>query len=83
MMLTSNRGFAECGEALGNTIVVTVLLDCLLHYAMVIKVEETSFRLSANAHVNLAHVSATTAIVPLPRKRYGRPPKKLHGVGHH
>jgi DNA replication protein DnaC len=44
-ILTSNRGFAECGEVFGDTVVATALLDRLLHHAVVIQIEGSSYQL--------------------------------------
>ena len=45
MILTSNRGFAEWGEVFGDPVVATALLDRLLHHAIVIQIEGSSYRL--------------------------------------
>ena len=45
MILTSNRGFAEWGEVFGDPVVATALLDRLLHHAVVIQIEGSSYRL--------------------------------------
>ena len=47
MILTSNRGFAEWGEVFGDPVVATALLDRLLHHAVVIQIEGSSYRLRA------------------------------------
>jgi DNA replication protein DnaC len=44
MILTSNRGFAEWGEVFGDPVVATALLDRLLHHAVVIQIEGSSYR---------------------------------------
>jgi len=49
MILTSNRGFAEWGEVFGDTVVATALLDRLLHHAVVIQIEGSSYRLRQHA----------------------------------
>jgi DNA replication protein DnaC len=43
MMRTSNRGFAEWGKVFGDTVVATALLDRLLHHAVVIQIEGSSY----------------------------------------
>jgi hypothetical protein len=43
---STNRGFAEWGEVFGDTVVATALLDLLLHHAVVIQIEGSSYRLS-------------------------------------
>src|SRR6266851_5364858 len=45
MILTSNRGFAEWGQVFGDPVVATALLDRLLHHAVVIQIEGSSYRL--------------------------------------
>jgi DNA replication protein DnaC len=45
MILTSNRGFAERGQLFGDPVVATALLDRLLHHAVVIHIEGSSYRL--------------------------------------
>jgi DNA replication protein DnaC len=42
MILTSNRGFAEWGDVIGDPVVATALLDRLLHHAIVIQIEGSS-----------------------------------------
>ena len=45
MILTSNRGFGEWGDIFGDSVVATALLDRLLHHAVVIQIEGSSYRL--------------------------------------
>jgi hypothetical protein len=49
MILTSNRGFAEWGEIFGDSVVATALLDRLLHHAVVVQIEGSSYRLREHA----------------------------------
>jgi DNA replication protein DnaC len=78
MILTSNRGFAEWGEIFGSPVVATALLDRLLHHAIVIQIEGSSYRLRKHADLLPDHIKThPTFPNPLatePRKR-GRPPK--------
>ena len=71
MILTSNRGFAEWGEIFGSPVVATALLDRLLHHAIVVQIEGSSYRL--RRHANLLPEPVTTHTAE-PRRR-GRPPK--------
>ena len=75
MILTSNRGFAEWGQVFGDAIIATALLDRLLHHAVVVQIEGSSYRLRQHADLlpQTPRASATTAESP-PRRR-GRPPK--------
>ena len=77
MILTSNRGFAEWGEIFGDPVVATALLDRLLHHAVVIPIEGSSYRLRQHAELVPEHIRAKALItppLPAPRRR-GRPPK--------
>lgn len=75
MILTSNRGFAEWGEVFGDPVVATALLDRLLHNAVVIQIEGSSYRLRQHADLVPEHVRSKALITPPPApKRRGRPP---------
>jgi DNA replication protein DnaC len=79
MILTSNRGFAEWGEVFGDPVVATALLDRLLHHAIVIQIEGSSYRLRQHADLVPEHIRSKAPIQPPPLtpqpKRRGRPPK--------
>jgi DNA replication protein DnaC len=79
MILTSNRGFAEWGEVFGDPVVATALLDRLLHHAVVVQIEGTSYRLRQHADLMPEHVRSKALInSPIPAqspRRRGRPPK--------
>ncbi len=79
MILTSNRGFAEWGEVFGDPVVATALLDRLLHHAVVVQIEGSSYRLRQHAELMPEHLRSKAVITPSmpavrPRPR-GRPPK--------
>lgn len=77
MILTSNRGFAEWGEVFGDPVVATALLDRLLHHAVVIQIEGSSYRLRQHADLVPEHIRAKALITPTAEtKRRGRPPGK-------
>lgn len=78
MILTSNRGFAEWGEIFGSPVVATALLDRLLHHAIVIQIDGSSYRLRRHAELLPEHVRSTANLsppAPEAPKRPGRPPK--------
>jgi DNA replication protein DnaC len=84
MILTSNRGFAEWGDVFGDPVVATALLDRLLHHAVVIQIEGSSYRLRQHAELMPEHVRSKALITPptptpIPRPR-GRPPKNGHAT---
>ena len=49
MILTSNRGFGEWAEVFGDQVVAAALLDRLLHHAVVVHIEGSSYRLRQHA----------------------------------
>src|SRR5262249_21220581 len=70
MILTSNRGFAEWGEVFGDPVVATALLDRLLHHAVVIQIEGSSYRLRQHADLMPEHVRSKPIInSPIPAQR--------------
>ena len=80
MIVTSNRGFAEWDEVFGDPVVATALLDRLLHHALVIQIEVSSYRLRQHCDLVPDHIrsNAPAQSSTAPIKRRGRPPK--HGA---
>ena len=78
MILTSNRGFSEWGDVFGDPVVATALLDRLLHHAVVVQIEGSSYRMRQHAgllpQAPRPNPAAGLADPTLPRRR-GRPPK--------
>lgn len=76
MILTSNRGFAEWGDIFGSPVVATALLDRLLHHAVVVQIEGSSYRMREHAALLPENIRAIrTANAPQANRR-GRPPTK-------
>lgn len=78
MILTSNRGFAEWGEIFGDAVVATALLDRLLHHAIVVQIDGSSYRLRRHADLLPEHIRSKALINPpahTPARRRGRPPR--------
>src|SRR5204863_9514495 len=75
MILTSNRGFAEWGEVFGDPVVATALLDRLLHHAVVVQIEGSSYRMRQHANLVPEHVRSSSP--PIHRGR------RSDVVGHH
>src|SRR5947208_15665093 len=67
IILTSNRGFAEWGEVFGDPVVATALLDRLLHHAVVIQIEGSSYRLRQHADLMPEHLRSIVSVVLRPR----------------
>ena len=79
MILTSNRGFAEWGDIFGSPVVATALLDRLLHHAVVIQIEGSSYRMREHAALIPDNLRAShLANLPAEPRRRGRPPKNGH-----
>jgi DNA replication protein DnaC len=80
MILTSNRGFAEWGDVFGDPVVATALLDRLLHHAVVVQIEGSSYRMREHAALIPENLRANALNNPPPvQKRRGRPPMKGQG----
>jgi len=74
MILTSNRGFAEWGDVFGDPVVATALLDRLLHHAVVVQIEGSSYRMREHAALLPENLRANARNPPPLPKRRGRPP---------
>ncbi len=68
MILTSNRGFSEWGEVFGDPVVATALLDRLLHHAVVVQIEGSSYRMRQHAGLlpQTPRPSPAAAVDPAP-----------------
>lgn len=53
IILTSNKGFAEWGEVLGDTVIATAILDRLLHHSHVLNIRGESYRLREKRRAGL------------------------------
>jgi hypothetical protein len=67
---------------IGDPVVATALLDRLLHHAVVVQIEGSSYRLRQHAELMPEHVRSKAIITPpisapVPRRR-GRPPKNAY-----
>jgi DNA replication protein DnaC len=81
MILTSNRGFAEWGEVFGDPVVATALLDRLLHHAVVVHIEGSSYRLRQHADLLAQPRRPSQPTTEAPPRRRGRPPKATPHTG--
>ena len=75
MILTSNRGFSEWGQLFGDPVIATALLDRLLHHAVVVQIEGSSYRLRQHADLLPSAQRPNAALADPPPHRRGRPPK--------
>jgi DNA replication protein DnaC len=53
VILTSNKGFAEWGDVLGDAVIATAILDRLLHHSHVISIRGESYRLREKKRAGL------------------------------
>ena len=53
IILTSNKGFAEWGEVLGDTVIAAAILDRLLHHSHVLNIRGESYRLKEKRQAGL------------------------------
>ncbi len=51
--MTSNKGFSEWGELLGDTVIAAATLDRLLHYSHVLNIRGESYRLREKRQAGL------------------------------
>ncbi|MGU8077166.1 IS21-like element ISBcen28 family helper ATPase IstB [Burkholderia pyrrocinia] len=78
IILTSNRSFGEWSDVFGDSVVAAALLDRLLHHAIVVQIEGTSYRLREHADLLPDHLrnrpSSLNSVPAEPaRRRPGRP----------
>ena len=62
IILTSNKGFGEWGELLGDTVIASAILDRLLHHSHVLNIRGESYRLREKRQAVLfpsQHLNAT------------------------
>ena len=53
IILTSNKGFGEWGELLGDTVIASAVLDRLLHHSHVLNIRGQSYRLREKRQAGL------------------------------
>ena len=62
IILTSNKGFGEWGELLGDSVIASAVLDRLLHHSHVLNIRGESYRLWEKRQAGLfpsqQHISA-------------------------
>ena len=68
-VLTSNKGFEEWGEILGDEVMAAALIDRLLHHCHIVNIRGNSYRM--RQHTDLSKV-----LQPPPRERSSATPKR-------
>ena len=78
VIITTNLSFGEWATVFGDPKMTTALLDRLLHHAVVLQIEGSSYRLREHADLLPEHIrtKANIQTLPIPStlKRRGRPP---------
>jgi DNA replication protein DnaC len=73
VILTSNKGFAEWGEVLGDPVIATAILDRLLHHSHILNIRGESYRLREKKRAGLfTGASAPTTDAAPPGAARGR-----------
>ena len=63
VVLTSNKGFGEWGEVLGDPVIATAILDRLLHHSHVLNIRGESYRLREKKRAGLIGVGPVAPVV--------------------
>ena len=68
-VLTSNKGFEEWGQILGDEVMAAALIDRLLHHCHIVNIRGSSYRM--RKHIDLSKIlhSPPAEPSPLPPKR--------------
>ena len=61
IILTSNKGFAEWGEVLGDAVIASAILDWLLHHSQVLNIRGDSYRLREKKRAGLFTVPGASS----------------------
>ena len=60
IILTSNKGFGEWGELLGDSVIASAVLDRLLHHSHVLNIRGESYRLREKRQAGAIPLASTT-----------------------
>ena len=60
IILTSNKGFGEWGELLGDSVIASAILDRLLHHSHVLNIRGESYRLREKHQAGAVPVETTS-----------------------
>ena len=69
IMLTSNKGFGDWGELLGDSVIASAILDLLLHHSHILNIRWESFRLRGKRQAGLFHSQQHLAASPEEARR--------------
>jgi len=77
ILLTSNKGFGEWGEVLGDPVIATAILDRLLHHSHVLNIRGESYRLREKKQAGLLGVSLVPGPTAGPAEEDATPSTRL------
>jgi len=66
VILTSNKGFAEWGDVLGDSVIAAAILDRLLHHSHVVNIRGESYRLREKKRAGLVGAAPPRSVLPAP-----------------
>lgn len=72
--MTSNKGFGEWGEVLGDSVIATAILDRLLHHSHVLNIRGESYRLREKKQAGLIGVGPPALTPPRDDTATDNPP---------
>jgi DNA replication protein DnaC len=81
ILLTSNKGFGEWGEVLGDPVIATAILDRLLHHSHILNIRGESYRLREKKQAGLLGVSLVPSPTAGPAEEDATPSTRS-GEGH-
>ena len=68
-MLTSNKGFEEWGQILGDEVMAAALIDRLLHHCHIVNIRGNSYRMRHHTELSKVLHSAPAEPSPSPPRR--------------
>ena len=76
-VLTSNKGFEEWGEILGDEVMAAALIDRLLHHCHIVNIRGNSYRMRQHTELSkVLHSSPAEPSSSPPRKKSARVKEK-------
>jgi len=76
-VLTSNKGFEEWGEILGDEVMASALIDRLLHHCHIVNIRGNSYRMRHHTELSkVLHSPPAEPSSPTPRRRRSRSKEK-------
>ena len=81
IILTSNKGFGEWGELLGDTVIASAILDRLLHHSHILNIRGESYRLREKRQAGLFSSHHVLGLTPEGQTATDRITAHNSGVG--